>query len=158
MNSVHPTGFTARHDLVLHHGNTSGCHGHLARVLAAALARRQVPIGFDRLAELVGLNQGELTKKPDIFLAALGSKSQLLAFEWICALGIEGVRAEMDFSDKSLKSQMKRAGRLEAPYALILGENELEEGVAILRNMEDKKQISVPLDNAVETIKNMIYQ
>ena len=113
-------------------------------------------IGFDRLAELVGLNPDELIKKPDIFLAALGSKSQALAFEWICALGLEGVRAEMDYSDKSLKSQMKRADRLGAPYVLILGDNELKEGLAVLRNMATKEQFQLPLENIVKGIKKYL--
>ena len=85
-----------------------------------------------------------------------GAKSQALAFEWICALGLAGVRAEMDFSGKSLKSQMKRSDRLGAPYVLILGENELEAGEAILRNMENKEQISVPLDKMIQTVKNRL--
>ena len=113
-------------------------------------------IGFDRLAELVGLNPDELIKKPDVFLAALGTKSQALAFEWICALGLEGVRAEMDYSDKSLKSQMKRADRLGAPYVLILGDNELKEGLAVLRNMATKEQFQLPLENIVKGIKKYL--
>ena len=113
-------------------------------------------IGFDRLAELVGLNPDELIKKPDIFLAALGSKSQALAFEWICALGLEGVRAEMDYGDKSLKSQMKRADRLDAPHVLILGDNELKEGSAVLRNMATKEQFQLPLENIVKGIKKYL--
>jgi len=115
-------------------------------------------IGFDRLAELADLDASELIRKPDIFLAALGRKSQLLAFEWLCNLGLDGIQADMDFSDKSLKSQMKRADKLGAPYVLIMGDNELEEGRAILRNMENNTQISVPSDDIVQTIKNMMCQ
>jgi histidyl-tRNA synthetase len=113
-------------------------------------------IGFDRLTEIAGLNLSELIEKPDIFVAALGSKSRSLAFEWICVLGIEGVRAEMDFSDKSLKSQMKRADRLGTPYVLIVGENELKEGAAVLRNMATKEQVSISLENIVDNIKSQL--
>jgi histidyl-tRNA synthetase len=115
-------------------------------------------IGFDRLTELVGLNAAELIKKPDIFLAALGSKSRAVAFECICTLGLEGIRAEMDFSDKSLKSQMKQADRLGTSYVLILGENELKQGEAILRDMATKEQFSIPLDKLVESIKKEVRQ
>jgi histidyl-tRNA synthetase len=113
-------------------------------------------IGFDRLAELAAAYAGELVQPPDLFLAALGHKSQTLAFDWMCRLGLDGIRTEMDFSDKSLKSQMKRAHRLGAPYVLILGENELESGAAILRNMATKEQTSVPLTNMVESIKKYL--
>jgi histidyl-tRNA synthetase len=113
-------------------------------------------IGFDRLAELVALTAPQPVQKPDLFLAALGAKSRALAFEWICKLGLVGIRVEMDFSDKSLKSQMKRADRLGASYVLILGENELEAGAAVLRNMSTKEQTSVPLDNVLDDIKSQL--
>jgi histidyl-tRNA synthetase len=109
-------------------------------------------IGFDRLAELVGSDAPDLAQKPDIFLAALGSESQALAFEWVCALGKAGISAEMDMSAKSLKSQMKRADRLGAANVLMVGDNELKEGTATLRNMASKEQESIPIDNLVETL------
>ena len=114
-------------------------------------------IGFDRLAELVALNAPDPLQKPDLFVAALGAKSQALAFESICKLGLDGIRVEMDFSDKSLKSQMKRANRLGASSVLILGENELEAGAAVLRNMATKEQTTVPLDNIVDNFKKTMH-
>jgi len=111
-------------------------------------------IGFDRLAELVALNAPEADQQPGLFVAALGTKSRSLAFEWVCRLGLIGTRVEMDFSDKSLKSQMKRANRLGATYVLILGDNELEAGKAQLRDMQTKEQTSIPLDNIVDNIKS----
>jgi histidyl-tRNA synthetase len=110
-------------------------------------------IGFDRLSEIAGLNASEFVRKPDIFLAALGRKSGLQAFEWSCALGLEGIYAEMDFGDKSLKSQMKRADRLDAAYVLMLGEDELEKGVVILRNMRTQEQIPIAIGDVVENLK-----
>jgi histidyl-tRNA synthetase len=129
--------------------------------LVKELGGPQIPatgfaIGFDRLAEISGLQASNYERKPDIFVAALGKKSQTLAFEWTCRLGISGISAEMDFSDKSLKSQMKRADKSGAAHVLILGDKELEEGSAILRNMATKDQISVPLDNIIKTIEDRI--
>jgi len=113
-------------------------------------------IGFDRLAEIVRINSADLQQKPDLFIAAMGEKSQNLAFGWVCELGAKGCYAEMDFQDRSLKSQMKRAGRLNAPYALIVGENELEKGFAILRNMSTRDQEDVPLERLVESISERL--
>jgi histidyl-tRNA synthetase len=110
-------------------------------------------IGFDRLAELTGLAATQFYQKPDVFVAALGDKSRLLAFEWICAFGNEGVRAELDFGGKSLKNQMKQADRIEARHVLIVGDDELEKGEAILRNMQTKEQASVPLDGLVQAVQ-----
>ncbi len=113
-------------------------------------------IGFDRLTELTGLETKQFYRQPVIFVAALGEQSRLQAFEWVCALGAEGISAELDFSGKSLKSQMKRADRLAAGYVLIVGDDELKKGEAILRNMKTKDQVSVPLEGLVEAIKKRI--
>jgi histidyl-tRNA synthetase len=129
--------------------------------LVKELGGPQIPatgfaIGFDRLAEISGLKPSDYERKPDIFLAALGGKSQSLAFEWSCRLGLTGICAETDFSNKSLKSQMKRADRLGASYVLIVGDKELEEGSAILRNMATKEQTSISLDNVIESIQQTL--
>ncbi len=110
-------------------------------------------IGLDRLTEIAGANSTALVKTPDIFIAALGEKSGSLAFEWNCALCLEGVKTEMEFGDKSLKSQMKRAHRLGAKHVLIVGDNEINEGKVILRDMETKDQVSIPIERVVEDIK-----
>ena len=115
-------------------------------------------IGFDRLTEVCGLQAEEFYRKPDIFVAALGEKSGSLAFEWICALGLLGIRAEMDFSNKSLKAQMKRANRLGASHVLMVGDDELKQGSAILRNMQTKEQASVPFDDIVVKLKEIVGQ
>jgi histidyl-tRNA synthetase len=69
---------------------------------------------------------------------------------------LTGICAETDFSNKSLKSQMKRADRLGASYVLIVGDKELEEGSAILRNMATKEQTSISLDNVIESIQQTL--
>lgn len=110
-------------------------------------------IGFDRLAEITELNRNDFIKTPDIFLAALGEKSLSLAFEWKSTLCLNGIKTEMDFGDKKLKSQMKRADRLGAKHVLIVGDNEIKQGSVILRNMTTKEQVSIPIESVVENIK-----
>jgi histidyl-tRNA synthetase len=110
-------------------------------------------IGFDRLAEIVGLRAGDYQPRPDVFIAALGGRSRPLAFEWCCRLGREGVRVEMEFGEKSLKSLMKSADRLKADHVLMIGDQELEKQAAVLRNMQTKEQTAVPFDRVVDTLK-----
>jgi histidyl-tRNA synthetase len=113
-------------------------------------------IGLDRLTEIAGLDSSDIFKTPDIFIAALGSKSRVLAFEWHCALCLKGIKTEMEFEDKSLKSQMKQADRMGAEHVLIVGDNEIKEGKVILRNMKTKDQVSIPIENVVENIRAKI--
>ena len=125
--------------------------------LVKALGGPDIPatgfaIGFDRLAEISGLNRSDFIRKPDIFIAALGKEAQTKAFKWTCKLGLQGVQTEMDMENRSLKSQMKRADRLGAKFVLIAGEDELEKRKVILRDMTTKEQVSLPLKNLVENV------
>jgi len=115
-------------------------------------------IGFDRLTEVSALAPGDFIRKPDIYLAALGEQSRRAAFQWACALGDKGVQTDMDFSDRSLKSQMKRADRLGATYVLIVGDKELEQGTVVFRNMKTKDQEPINIDGIVETLKAKLQQ
>ncbi len=113
-------------------------------------------IGFDRLVEIAGINKEDFISKPDIFIAALGEKCIDTAFEWVCTLNIKGVKCEMDFSGKSLKSLMKKADKLNAKHVLIVGEDELETRTVTLRNMSTKKQVSIETDSLVESIQEVL--
>ena len=110
-------------------------------------------IGLDRLVQIAGFGNGDLVKTPDIFIAALGDRSILKAFEWSCALGREGIWVDMDFSDKNLKSKMKRADKTGARHALIVGEEELEQRAVVFRDMTTKEQILIPVDDILEKVK-----
>ena len=113
-------------------------------------------IGFDRLAEIVALQQTDFTRRPQLFIAALGPKAQAAAFEWQTALGLAGIAVEMDYSDRSLKAQMRRADRLAAANVLILGENEMAAGEAMLRHMATGDQMPVGLAGIVDTLKRRL--
>ena len=113
-------------------------------------------IGLDRLTELSSLKIDDYQKIPQIFIAALGQMSKGKAFEWVCSLNKIGIRAEMDFGEKSLKSQMKRAGKIGAGHVLIVGEKELKEGSAVLRDMITKKQVLISTDAVVENVSRKL--
>ena len=113
-------------------------------------------IGFDRLSEIVGLQANDYQTRPDVFLAALGDRSRSLAFEWCCRLGREGVRVQMEFGDKSLKSLMKSADRLGAAHVLMIGDKELEHEAALLRDMRTKEQAALPFDRILETVRRIL--
>ena len=51
---------------------------------------------------------------------------------------------------------MKAADRRHAAYVLIVGEKELEQGMAILRNMTTKDQQSIAIDRLVPQIKEIL--
>jgi histidyl-tRNA synthetase len=103
-------------------------------------------LGVERLALLLE-HEGLSSEEPqvDCFIAALGDEALARAFVMVNALRMRGLRAAMDHQGRSLKNQMKQAGRMKARYALIMGEDELEKGEGILRNMENREQQNVEL-------------
>jgi histidyl-tRNA synthetase len=109
-------------------------------------------IGFDRLVEVCGLSGDGFVRKPSLFIAALGENCLGIAFEWVCRLAAAGIEAEMDYANRSLKSQMKRADRVGARYVLMLGEQELSQGAAVLRNMETREQEKIPMEGIVDAL------
>jgi len=109
-------------------------------------------VGFDRLAEIVAQLKAPEELRPDLFIAALGAAARDEAFHWMTELCERGIRTEMDYADRSLKAQMKRADRLGADRVLIVGEAELENGAALLRDMRTSEQREVKLENLVDQI------
>lgn len=113
-------------------------------------------IGFDRLTEISELRNQDHSRPPEVFLIAMGAECQSRAFAWSCELAAAGVRTEMDFSDRSLKSLMKRAGRLNSRYVLIFGESELTGNAALLRDMVSSEQVALTLDNIVAKVTKKV--
>jgi histidyl-tRNA synthetase len=101
-------------------------------------------MGVERLVLMKG-EQGVDAPRPDVFLAALGDAAGDEVFALMHRLQHLGLRAEMAFTGKSLKAQMRRAGKLNARYVVILGEEELASGEAQLRDMDNKDQQPVSL-------------
>jgi len=110
-------------------------------------------IGFDRLISMIPERETEYVNRPNIFIAALGDNAQGFAFSLCNKLRLAGIRAEMDFSNRSLKSQMKRSNKLNCSHTLIIGEKELAEGAGQLRNMGDGTQESVDINDTDSIIE-----
>ncbi len=105
-------------------------------------------IGVERLV-LMKVSAKISAPRPDIFLASVGQEATEKAFVLMSQLQRAGVRAEMDYQGKSLKAQMRRANRLQARYALILGEQELQTGLADLKDMDQSSQQQIKLGDLV---------
>ncbi len=112
-------------------------------------------MGIERIVLLVP-DEGRMTQFPNLFIAALGEKAQVKAFELAHQCHREGIKTEIDYEGRSLKAQMRRADKLNSRYVLILGEEELKSGRAILRDMTKKDQEEIRLDEAVKKIKGRV--
>ena len=82
---------------------------------------------------------------PRLYIAPLGKKASLLAMATCERLRREGIYCECDLMERSLKAQMKYAGKIAAAYTLIIGDSEAESGRAQLRNMQTGEQVEVEI-------------
>jgi histidyl-tRNA synthetase len=114
-------------------------------------------VGFERLIACLP-EEGKNKFKTDLFIATLGEQAQKLAFGLTNELRRAGISAEMDYADKSLKSQLKRADKLNSSFAVIIGDKEISEKQAILRNMKTKDQQTIPLDDLLKSIIKIIKE
>jgi len=103
-------------------------------------------MGLERVALLLGSR--EFVSYPDLFIATMGGGERDVAFRLMDGLLKSGVRVEMDYEGKSLKSQMRRADKLKARYSVVIGENEVASGRASFKRMADGLQTDATLSAA----------
>ncbi len=92
-------------------------------------------MGLERVALL--LSQKEFSLIPDLFIATMGAGERDVAFKLMGGLLKAGVRVEMDYEGKSLKSQMRRADKLKARFSVVIGQDEVASGKASFKRMVD---------------------
>jgi histidyl-tRNA synthetase len=112
-------------------------------------------MGLERIVLLLQAKEdGKSETGADVFLAGLGDAAQELVFQMAFDLRKTGLRVVMDHEGRSLKSQMKQANKASARYVLIVGEDELQAGKGVLRNMETQEQeeISLGCDSLVNRL------
>lgn len=85
----------------------------------------------------------EKNRSVDAYVVALGEKAQVEAFKLLNQLRKAGKSAAMDYAGRSMKAQMKQANKLNAKYAIIMGDDEIAEGAVMLRSMSDSQQEKV---------------
>lgn len=102
-------------------------------------------IGVERV--LMALREaGEAAEGPrlDVFVATVGDEVRPSAFTHLVALRRAGLAADTDYEGRSLKAQMRSANKLGARFVLILGEDEVRQGVFRLRNMATSEEELLP--------------
>ena len=85
-----------------------------------------------------GKTELPVNASPVLYIAPMGEKAAVYALAAVEKLRNKGIYAECDIASRSLKAQMKYADKIGAEYVLVVGDNELESGKALLKNMRDK--------------------
>lgn len=106
-------------------------------------------MGIERLISILE-KQNKLPEPDDkceIFIGSMGDKATELAFKAVYALRENGIKAEFDHLAKSVKAQMKYADKIGANYSVIVGDDELNRGIATLKNMQNGETKEIALSD-----------
>ena len=106
-------------------------------------------LGLERLL-LVLENTNNLRaeeKGIDVYVAPLGERASDESQAICQKLRQAGLSAETDLMGRSLKAQMKYADKINAHYVAILGDDELDQGVATVKNMAEGESKQVSLED-----------
>ncbi|MFC1946687.1 histidine--tRNA ligase [Chloroflexota bacterium] len=90
---------------------------------------------------------------PKVLVAYMGDEAKAQAVRLTSDLRNAGIPVVNAASGKSLKAQLKQANTLGVSYTVILGEDELKNGTATLRNMTNASQETIPFDKLTDTLK-----
>jgi histidyl-tRNA synthetase len=110
-------------------------------------------IGEDRLLEVLPRDPLCQDREFKVFLAALGGAAKEKCLNLLQKLRENNLSTEMDFGNRSLKAQMSQADRLGASCVIIIGEMELNDGKAQVRDMATAYQQSIPFNEVPKHVK-----
>lgn len=112
--------------------------------------------GLDVIYEILSMKySGKKTSTVDIFVIPFGTTFQ--SFKFASALRDVGLRVEVDKNVKKLKKSLSYANKMNIPYVIILGEDELEKGVILVKTMQSGTNTEFPIDD-YEAIKRFIIE
>lgn len=111
-------------------------------------------MGIERLMMVLSAQNAELPEAPtcDLFIATLGENALLKASNSCRLLRDEGYKVQTDICGRGLKAQMKYADKIGAKFTLVLGDNEVESGKAVLKNMSNSAEKEIALGEIVEEL------
>ncbi|HVA39071.1 MAG TPA: histidine--tRNA ligase [Candidatus Binataceae bacterium] len=116
----------------------------------AAVAGTGFAIGVDRLA--LALDAARFDSRADVALAALGEPAMRRGMTLATEMRAAGLRVELLSPGRGLKALLRRADKIGARYAVIIGDNELARAAATLRDLKTSTQSEVAQRDLIAAI------
>ena len=107
-------------------------------------------LGVDRT--MLALNEPPPPVALRLFAVPIGAAAKRELAKVVTALRRAGVAADLAYGERGLKGAMKAADRSGATYAAVVGDRDLESGVAQLKTLATGEQTTVPLAELVQTV------
>lgn len=105
-------------------------------------------IGMERLLSVME-KQGIQVPESEpccLYIVPLGALAKLQAVKMLAELRRNGIKAETDLVGRFVKPQMRYANKIKARYTLVLGADEIEKGVANVRNMQNGEETPININ------------
>ena len=112
--------------------------------------------GFDRLVNaLKELNIPISTEDSyiDAYVLPINNETYLDAFNIVDQLRSQNIRCEIELFNRKFKKSLNYANKINAPYLVIVGKRELDEGKVTIKNMKTGEQEETPIENMVKVLK-----
>jgi histidyl-tRNA synthetase len=138
------------------------CGGGRYDRLISVLGGSQVPatgfaIGEDRLIEVLPDSfRRSVLERPVVAVLPIGGAANVAALVVTRDLAALGISAPTGVTNRSLKASLKWTAKIGASVAVILGENELADGTAIVRDLGKSEQETVALEQVPEYVAGLI--
>jgi histidyl-tRNA synthetase len=91
--------------------------------------------------------------KPRVFIAYMGDEARDTTIKLASTLRLSGIGVIEAVGSRSLKAQLRQANTLGVNYTVIIGDQEIKTGTAVLRDMTTAQQETVPLDQLQKLLK-----
>lgn len=94
----------------------------------------------------------------DVFIGSMGEKGKVESLKLASKLRLLGIKCDIDHVGRSVKAQMKYANKISAKYSLILGDNEIEKGIAKVKDMSSSESTEVELSDIQKLVSIIIHK
>ncbi len=115
-------------------------------------------LGMDRI--IIALEAQEVTVPTaapvDVYLTVLGDAAMPITLKLAQELRENGVKTDLEFKGRGLRAQMKTANRLNAQYVVMIGEDEINNAAATVRDMGSGDQQSVAFQQLPEVMREKV--
>lgn len=114
-------------------------------------------MGLERILLLIEAQKIQLPaeKACELFIVSHGKNAADLAGVLANELRAAGLAVSFDLMGRSVKAQMKYADKLAALYTVVIGDDELEKGEAMLRNMQSGNTAPISLNDFIKGFLNI---
>ena len=92
---------------------------------------------------------------PDVYFSCLENNGLSIALSLSKKLRDLGIVVQMNTLRKSMKAQLREANKLEAKYAVILGDSEIKNKEVIIKNLKDGKQLKVSQSEMMDNFSDL---